>query len=371
MASNFRLITAEHLDSLTDAFASHVVAMGYEEKANLKAMAYVDELTKDELASALKTKIEGKMDAADAQDLISEGAHAVYKAGGSYAFAQLPTPSDTTYGYVYNVLDDFTSDARFVDGAGGSYNAGVNVVVVSRPSYINLPTLPANTTVAFTGAGLVDGTVNGAGVITYTTTDTAIDATLKDALPINSVVFVPAASGVVGGYLSIVSYDETNPQALVVNGTVVEEPVPNYLYDALAGMIDDSLIGTKTDLQTAQQKLDGLQIATQPDIQDIINGLSLDPPVTPTKITVDASKVSTSGNTVVSYVSKVEEGFAFIPIPSDATYTSITDPSTSAAATVLTGNDSVFDGYDTVKFASTTGGTEYAANQVVNVTLNA
>jgi hypothetical protein len=54
-----------------------------------------------------------------------------YKAKGSVAFANLPATLDATkLGWVYNVYDDFTTDARFVEGAGSEYFAGENVVIV-------------------------------------------------------------------------------------------------------------------------------------------------------------------------------------------------------------------------------------------------
>ena len=50
---------------------------------------------------------------------------------GSSTFAQLPaTVTSSMLGYVYNVSDDFTTDARFIEGAGKDYPAGSNVVVV-------------------------------------------------------------------------------------------------------------------------------------------------------------------------------------------------------------------------------------------------
>lgn len=54
-----------------------------------------------------------------------------YKAKGSVAFANLPATLDATkLGWVYNVYDDFTTDSRFVEGAGSEYFAGENVVIV-------------------------------------------------------------------------------------------------------------------------------------------------------------------------------------------------------------------------------------------------
>ena len=55
----------------------------------------------------------------------------VYKPAGSVAFASLPALSDNVLGNVYNVTDAFTTTADFVEGAGKSYPAGTNVVVVN------------------------------------------------------------------------------------------------------------------------------------------------------------------------------------------------------------------------------------------------
>ena len=55
----------------------------------------------------------------------------VYKPAGSVAFASLPTLSSSVVGNVYNVTDAFTTTSDFVEGAGKSYPAGTNVVVVN------------------------------------------------------------------------------------------------------------------------------------------------------------------------------------------------------------------------------------------------
>ena len=68
-----------------------------------------------------QTQVDEKIDAA-----IS----AVYKPAGSVAFASLPTPGADNLGNVYNITDEFTTDARFTEGAGQEYPAGTNVAVV-------------------------------------------------------------------------------------------------------------------------------------------------------------------------------------------------------------------------------------------------
>ena len=57
----------------------------------------------------------------------------VYKPQGSIAYSALPaTPSADNYGYVWNITDDFTTDSRFIEGAGKSYSAGTNVGVIEQ-----------------------------------------------------------------------------------------------------------------------------------------------------------------------------------------------------------------------------------------------
>ena len=58
----------------------------------------------------------------------------VYKPAGSVAFANLPTPASTNVGNVYNMTDAFTTDRRFVEGAGKEYPASTNVVIVDTGS---------------------------------------------------------------------------------------------------------------------------------------------------------------------------------------------------------------------------------------------
>ena len=59
------------------------------------------------------------------------GVNHAYIPKGSVAFANLPTTlTEDMLGWTYNVSDAFTTDSQFVDGAGISYPAGQNVVVV-------------------------------------------------------------------------------------------------------------------------------------------------------------------------------------------------------------------------------------------------
>ena len=58
----------------------------------------------------------------------------VYKPAGSATLATLPTLAKDVLGNVYNMTEDFTTTADFVEGAGKKYGAGSNVVVVDLGS---------------------------------------------------------------------------------------------------------------------------------------------------------------------------------------------------------------------------------------------
>ena len=64
-------------------------------------------------------------------DKIKAAISAVYKPAGSVAFASLPEPSADVLGNVYNVTNAFTTNDKFVEGAGKKYPADTNVAIVS------------------------------------------------------------------------------------------------------------------------------------------------------------------------------------------------------------------------------------------------
>lgn len=61
---------------------------------------------------------------------VDEAVSSVYKPAGSVAFSGLPTLSASYEGYVYNINEEFTTDANFVEDAGKTYPAGTNVVCI-------------------------------------------------------------------------------------------------------------------------------------------------------------------------------------------------------------------------------------------------
>lgn len=79
----------------------------------------------------------GYQTGAQVDSKISAALSSVYKPQGSSTFAGLPTPTAGILGHVYNVTDAFTATAVFLEGAGKTYPAGTNVVVVeSGESYV-------------------------------------------------------------------------------------------------------------------------------------------------------------------------------------------------------------------------------------------
>ena len=65
---------------------------------------------------------------------------------GSKTFSAIPaTVTAGIIGYVYNISEDFTTDARFVEGAGKKYPAGTNVVAVDNGTVTYTEVTPEGT----------------------------------------------------------------------------------------------------------------------------------------------------------------------------------------------------------------------------------
>lgn len=73
----------------------------------------------------------GYQTASDVQTAINNQIGSAYKAKGSVAFASLPALSSSNEGNVYNITDSFTTTSNFVEGAGKTYPAGTNVVIIN------------------------------------------------------------------------------------------------------------------------------------------------------------------------------------------------------------------------------------------------
>lgn len=84
--------------------------------------------------SYVDTKVSGLQTASQVQAAINKAIVGVYTPRGSIQFENLPQPQEGNKGYVYNVLDAFTTTAAFIEGAGHSYGAGTNIVCVDAGS---------------------------------------------------------------------------------------------------------------------------------------------------------------------------------------------------------------------------------------------
>ena len=114
-------------------------------------------------------------EAADrAQDIV-DGVGGVYTPVGSVTYAQLPeTPTESERGYVYNISDSFTTDDRFVEGAGRQYAAGTNVAVVLNGEQYMYDVLGGM--VDLTNYAQIDGEYPGMSVGTATNATNAENA---------------------------------------------------------------------------------------------------------------------------------------------------------------------------------------------------
>ncbi|SFU35958.1 hypothetical protein [Butyrivibrio sp. INlla21] len=163
--------------------------------------------------STLSTQITNEVTRAqgaesDLRDYVDEKLSVTYKASGSVFFADLPALAASREGHVYNIKDDFTTTADFVEGAGKDYPAGTNVVIIEKDeeSY-ETATVEEGDNPSEMGLYELDGT---------------------DYIPT----------------------EDTSP----VSGKTYYElvAVPTYYYDVLAGFVDTSDFITDTDYATAQ-----------------------------------------------------------------------------------------------------------------------
>lgn len=98
-----------------------------------EAKTYADTAEADAIASA-KTYTDEQVSAAKTEltTTINTKIATAYKVKGSTVFASLPALSEAEEGNVYNITEDFTSTADFVEGADKKYTAGTNIVCIEE-----------------------------------------------------------------------------------------------------------------------------------------------------------------------------------------------------------------------------------------------
>ena len=187
---------------------------------------------------------------------------------GSIAFASLPaTPTSDQSGYVYNITDDFTTDARFIEGAGKDYPAGTNVVIA------DLSTYAVATPVSDPAAEGLYELVNGKYVLT---TDTSIEvgktyyAKTTDVKydVISSFVDVAAIEDAIKAVSDMIAaeFDETTG-AYAIGDLVVKDGVL-YKFKA-AHTAGDPWDATEVDEVTVDSLLDALATKLDTEVANI------------------------------------------------------------------------------------------------------
>lgn len=321
MATN-KLVTVEQLDRAVDGFAAEVKAADFEKKANLKALAYVDKVGSAHVSSSLSTILAAKMNVSDAQSLVAGEVGMAYRPGGSYAFANLPEPSASNYGVVYHVTDDFVTDARFSEGAGKSFSSGSEVGVIGKTDIISLEDLQADLSRGlWVGQGEAINTQLASGeyenINESPTNVNSDDLNTGDAASIictytrNSVVYQMKSTkqriliNIVDNYLAISlsentwlknlrflkldSPNSTNSKCVIIGEVVKAKPSSVYIYNVFSGFIDTTKFASQSSFTTFKAALDELEVATSSDIQNLIDGLSLDEAVVLAAGTYDAN----------------------------------------------------------------------------------
>lgn len=226
--------TLEQLTSVMNALAGKIKAKDYEQKANLKALAYKDEIAKSDLSTALQDEIDAMADEATVTQQINSQIAAVYKPGGSKVAADLVNaPTAAQLGYVYNVTEDFTTNVNFLEGADQAFPAGTDVGVIEIPNSVYS---------AVTPEGTEDPSAEG---------------------------WYVEDSGNAGQYVS--ATDTT-----VVSGTTYYELVAGYKWNVMAGFIDQTQFADADEFAAVKAVVDGLETATDPEIQAIIDGIDLE-----------------------------------------------------------------------------------------------
>lgn len=164
----------ESADAAESAKVAAQTAQNAAESAEGNAQAYAEQASSS-AGDAAQSASAAAASANRAQEIVN-GIGSVYKPVGSIAFSALPAaPAAAQQGYVYNMTDAFTTDARFVEGAGKEYPAGTNVAVVLNGSAYMYDALSGN--VDLSNYAQTDGTYPNMTVGNATQAGSATKAT--------------------------------------------------------------------------------------------------------------------------------------------------------------------------------------------------
>ena len=294
VASDLGALAAKDEVAKTDLASALVTEIeGKANSADLGALASLDEVAESSLASELASKINGKADAAttlsgygitnaytktEVDNAIGEAQASVLKPGGSLdkdgIVSSLLVAGNL--GKVYNITEDFTTTADFVEGAGKVHPAGTNIYVVdvsttSTPSY-KFDVLAGEYGVATqSGNGLMSASdktkLDNADVTAYTGSG-AIDVS-------NHVISVAAASTTAPGTMSAedkAKLDGADVTAYTGDGAI---SITNHVVSVAAATPSSSGVGGNAGTMSAAEaeKLADIETATAQDIADLVAAL--------------------------------------------------------------------------------------------------
>ena len=284
-------VSLAQAQEIAEATLNVVKNKGYARAEDLGSLASKDSVAETDLATALADKINGKADAAttlagynigdaytktETDNKISEAQSSVLKPGGSLAASGIV--SDLliagNLGKVYNITENFTTTADFVEGSGKKHPAGTNIYVVDtdntgeNPTYkfdvlageYGVATQERNGLMSATDKTRLDGIEDGANAYTHPAYDATTGAETTNQTP------------AFGGTFNI-SQLTSDASGHVTEQTTRTVTIP----DTTATASTDGAGGSAGLMSAAdKEKLNSIRIATAQEVQDVIDALSLD-----------------------------------------------------------------------------------------------
>lgn len=283
-----KLLTLTQAESIANGVLSKVRNKGYAVADDLGALATKNEVAKADLASSLVSEIEGKANAAttiagynisdaytktEVDNAISEAQSSVLKPGGSLAASGIDSALliAGNLGKVYNITENFTTSADFVEGSGKKHPAGTNIYVVDVDTTGETPTYKFDVLAGEYGVA----TEEGNGLMSAT------DKAKLDGIESGANAYThPTYTATTGG--------ETGDQTPSFGGTFIVSQVTSDASGHVTGQTDrtvtipgntatasESGVGGSAGLMSAsdKEKLDDIEIATASEVETMIAGL--------------------------------------------------------------------------------------------------
>lgn len=240
-AEDIPQIPQSKVENLTTTLAGKQDTVSFDQEYNSTTNKAATVATVTGAVNAAKAELIGTSDDASnlntinaakkyASEQIAAQIGSVYKAAGSIAFADLPTPEKAIEGYVYNVTDAFTADTKFITSEQSKqYPAGTNVVVVEVPGVEEAPP-----TYAY---DVLTGMVDLSDFATTTAMTSAIDAAKTELIGTGNTI----ASTIKGAGDEAKAYTDTLNTAMdtrveALETAVGETPVATQITNAIGAL---------------------------------------------------------------------------------------------------------------------------------------